>query len=414
MNIFDTYFKRYQTFSEFISEQPNSDLYTIVAIPCYSETDIETTLLSLMNCAPTQRSVEIIVVVNHSEAVDETVKKDNKTTYENLLLFAAKNSRNNRRIYPIYAPNLPKKHAGVGFARKIGMDEAIRRFKKCGNNGVIAAFDADSLAQENYLQEIESYFLNNNCGVATVHYEHPLQGKFIPQMYSAIAQYELHLRLYVKALANVEFPYPFHTVGSSMAVRAEAYCKQGGMNKRQAGEDFYFLHKLFQTNEVGHVGKTTIIPSSRISHRVPFGTGHAMRTISSTQENIYYSYNPESYQNLSHFFSKLPMFITASEDLLASEYESLHETIKTFIPKAEFLSKLIEIQKNSTTYESFKKRFYNWFNGFLVFRYLNEAHIDFYKKLPIQEAASLYLQNTNSNVEDMLWVLRAEQKTKGY
>ena len=42
----------------------------------------------------------------------------------------------------------------------------------------------------------------------------------------------------------VGYPDSIYTIGSAFAVRAEAYMKQGGMNRRQAGEDFYFLYKL--------------------------------------------------------------------------------------------------------------------------------------------------------------------------
>ena len=78
----------------------------------------------------------------------------------------------------------------------------------------------------------------------SIYFEHPLHGPLEPKVYEAIAAYELHLRYYVQALRYAAFPYAHHTIGSSMAVRADAYAKQGGMNKRQAGEDFYFLHKI--------------------------------------------------------------------------------------------------------------------------------------------------------------------------
>ncbi len=33
-------------------------------------------------------------------------------------------------------------------------------------------------------------------------------------------------------------------VGSALAVKALQYVKAGGMNRKQAGEDFYFVQKL--------------------------------------------------------------------------------------------------------------------------------------------------------------------------
>lgn len=56
---------------------------------------------------------------------------------------------------------MPAKKAGVGLARKIGMDEAAFRLNSINQDGVILCFDADSQCQPNYLKEIESHFLNN-------------------------------------------------------------------------------------------------------------------------------------------------------------------------------------------------------------------------------------------------------------
>ena len=69
-------------------------------------------------------------------------------------------------------------------------------------------------------------------------------GKFDDNSYKAVWLYELHLRYYKQALQFTGFPYYYHTIGSAFAVNAEVYCKQGGMNRQKAGEDFYFLQKI--------------------------------------------------------------------------------------------------------------------------------------------------------------------------
>ena len=62
-----------------------------------------------------------------------------------------------------------------------------------------------------------------------------------------------------------------------MAVRADIYAGQGGMNKRQ-GEDFrIFLHKIIPLGQFGEINNTRVIASPRPSARVPFGTGKAVR-----------------------------------------------------------------------------------------------------------------------------------------
>ena len=71
-------------------------------------------------------------------------------------------------------------------------------------------------------------------------------------------------------------PYSYHTIGSAFAVTAKAYARQGGMNRRKAGEDFYFINKLIKGENFGEITNTTVFPSPRTSNRVPFGTGKAI------------------------------------------------------------------------------------------------------------------------------------------
>ena len=49
------------------------------------------------------------------------------------------------------------------------------------------------------------------------------------------------------------------------------------MNRKKAGEDFYFLQKLFDAGHFSECNTTRVIPSPRPSDRVIFGTGPAIR-----------------------------------------------------------------------------------------------------------------------------------------
>ena len=268
--VFETYFTRFEAFPQRLSESVKKNVGIIVAIPCYNEPDILKTLQSLLDCEKTDCAVEIIVAVNYSETASQSVKDFNASTYKELCYFAKTNSSETCKILPILASDIPTKQAGVGYARKIAMDEATHRFASIDNpDGIIVACDSDSLVANNYLREIEQYYIiHPTCTAANIYFEHPLEGKLPSAQYEAIAQYELHLRYYVEQLKRIGFPYAYHTVGSSFSLRAKTYCRQGGMNKRQAGEDFYFLQKLFQTEHIGEINTTTIFPSSRISDRV--------------------------------------------------------------------------------------------------------------------------------------------------
>ena len=75
-------------------------------------------------------SVEIILLINNSTDAPSSIIKKNQNTYNNLKLFALQNNHCHIHLIPVYLDDLDPKHAGVGWARKLGMDLALERFKK--------------------------------------------------------------------------------------------------------------------------------------------------------------------------------------------------------------------------------------------------------------------------------------------
>ena len=161
------------------------------------------------------------------------------------------------------------------------MDHAIHRFLWANNeNGIIVSLDADTICDDRYLQQLELFYEKypraNGCNV---NFNHLLTENDDARLKKAVLQYELYLRYYVECLRFIEFPHSFHTIGSCFTVSALSYCKQGGMNMRQAGEDFYFLQKLFYLGEFYELNSAFVYPRARLSQRVVFGTGPALNRI---------------------------------------------------------------------------------------------------------------------------------------
>ncbi|TNE50195.1 MAG: hypothetical protein EP344_17500, partial [Bacteroidetes bacterium] len=276
------YFDKHALYPPLLRTAPEAGLAFVVTIPCHDEPDLLLTLETLRACTQPKQPVEVLVVVNSAEDSPTGVKARNTATVEQATAWARSCSRADLQFHILHFPDLPPKHAGVGMARKIAMDEAARRLTAAGNPaGVIACLDADTQVQTNYLIALEDFFAQHpGCPAANIYYEHPINGNaYTPEIYTAITQYELHLRYYVHALRWAGLPTSTQTVGSAMAVRADAYQAQGGMNRRKAGEDFYFLHKFSPLEGFAGITATTVIPSPRISHRVPFGTGKAIGDI---------------------------------------------------------------------------------------------------------------------------------------
>ena len=249
------------------------------------------------------------------------------------------------------------------------MDEAVARLSRTGNeDGVIVGFDADCRCAPNYLNQIEAHFRNHaSTPGCSIHFEHPLSGDAQAVVYDGIAHYELYLRYYLLGLRYARFPHAFHTVGSSMAVCAWAYAKQGGMNRRQAGEDFYFLNKIIALGGFTELCATTVTPSARRSHRVPFGTGRAMTEWLAGRDKYQSVFSPALFEELRGLFSQIPEWFHSTRNPHAL-LENLPPGITEYLDQQGFEQKIQEIRANVSREDTFVSRFFRWFDAFRLFK----------------------------------------------
>lgn len=367
---------------------PRVNLTLTVIIPAYNEPGIIKALSALKQCNPTKNQTEVLVLFNSAQSSPQKIIDNNYCQYQQVKDWASINNQATITFHALLAKNLPDKHAGAGLARKIAMDEAVNRYYQINNpNGIIVSLDADTLVLSNYLVDIEKAFLSNEKLQATTFYFEHRSNKN-PEINHAIEIYELYLRYFKQALTYTGFPYAYHTIGSAFAVRASAYVRQGGMNRRQGGEDFYFLHKIFPLGFVKELNYIKVYPSSRPSDRVPFGTGPAVKKILS--DGNYACYQPEYFEVLKTFFNQVPQFFNSTEKNNCHFYETLDASLKAFIAKTDFCQKIEEINSNVTTLENFKKRFFQWFNAFQIIKYLNFIHKKT-NKIATQKAAKIFL-----------------------
>lgn len=218
----------------------SKQLGMIVVIPCYNEPDLLATLQSLYEAERPVCHVEVLVVVNSAEDTSLSILDQNRKTLQEIAGFGQNVNTDCFRVVTLHQTGQPPKYAGVGLARKAGMDEAVSRFATIGNEcGVIISMDADCLVASDYFVQIEQQFcLNPRLAVATIRFEHTLP-RGDARLREAMVQYELYLRYYKQALCFIGFPYAYYTIGSAFVVRADAYCRSGGMGRQQSGEDQY-------------------------------------------------------------------------------------------------------------------------------------------------------------------------------
>ncbi len=386
---YDLYLARYAQQPGYLEKESVSEnLGIVVTIPCFNEPNILATLDSIYHCEPTKFPVESLILINHPEGSSPEVIKQNKISFDEVNRWIQSHNDTHRKFHVIWAGDLPVRHAGVGLARKIVMDEAIRRLLRSGSlEGIVVGLDADTTCDQNYLREIEAYFQRHpEANGANIYFEHRIKPDFEDKCNIGIASYELHLRYMVHALRYSHFPYAFHTVGSCLAVRGSAYVKQGGMNRRKAGEDFYFLQKIIPLGNFGEINTTRIIPSGRKSDRVPFGTGKAMMKWSESGEKVFRSYNPEIYEELYLLFSAINHLFNSKKSDLKDHYMEFGPCMKKFISLSDWNDKINRIQTESTSLKTFRYRFFQWMNGLNTLKFIHYARDTKFRNIPVIEA----------------------------
>lgn len=384
MNPIALYLSKQKTKSPFLDSRVHPDLEFIVVIPSYNEPDLEPCLASLEKAvALAHAQIEIIVIVNEPEKAPTEVKAQNQITLSWL-------SQRNHQV-PVYAISLnsiPSKQAGVGYARKAGMDEAVRRFLSINNPlGIICSMDADTRVRPDYFQAIRKAQPDKPWECLIIHYEHDWSTVNNPLQIQAIIAYELHLRYFEMALRYAGFPHAYQTLGSSMAVRVLAYAQVGGMPPRQAGEDFYFIHKFSKRDSLVRIGSTAVYPSARVSDRVPFGTGKALLDSLDRPVSAGLTYAWQSFLDLKHFLDRLDELYNMGD----WENIGLSTGAIAFLRYIDFSARLKEIKENTSTPVSFRKRFFNLMDAFMMMKYVHFMRDNFYENESLINACNSLL-----------------------
>ncbi len=358
----DKYLNRWGTVDTNYKNQEETDTAITIVIPCFNEDFVDTKecLVSLINSAKIASfNTLVFLILNDYQGCDASVKKTNQSFKE---AFGKFNKRYTNIEFVLIEKHFRSfKEGGVGFARKLGMDTALARYAALDKpEGIIVCLDADTSVHPDYLSLIKSSFNQHVEAATSIGFAHRLDN-------DAIVDYELHLRYFINMQRVLNLPYAYQTIGSAMAVKAFDYAAEGGMSKRQAGEDFYFLQKFISKQKIFQITKAIVYPSSRESDRVPFGTGKAVREIHHSTES-YTSYHPSSFKAL----SDLPILINKSYHEEAHEH-LIDDVLLMYLKQENYLQILSKLKSQSTHLEQYTKQFFLWFNAFRLFKYLHFA-----------------------------------------
>ncbi len=366
-----------------LSQCPES----IIVIPAYNESinDIEPCLLSIGRSATaSQHNTLVLVLINYSETDKSEIKISSENLYKQLLSKKKLWTSTNLDVRT-YIQKVSQKERGVGWARKKLMDLAYRIYDSYDSEGIIVNLDADCTVERNYITTINRYFRSHpDVEAVSIAFSHPIQTDS-PET-TAIIQYELHLRYFINMQRLISLPYAYQTIGSAMAVRSESYAKVGGMNKRQAGEDFYFLHKYTKRESLGDMVGTTVIASHRRSERVPFGTGRAVGLILDHENDNYSTYNPESFEVILEFVRYGLGILLEVEEYIVIDNQPIRSKIKELAALFELDQNIEQIKQRTQNKEDRKKVFFTWYDAFKLMKSLHHLRDHYYPNVSVSEA----------------------------
>lgn len=278
---------------------------------------------------------------------------------------------------------LPAK-CGVGLARKIGMDFALALYAQGKlRSPWLFSTDADASLPAAYFQSTAQA---RSCSSALL-YPFRHTGSF-DRTTAATELYEMALRYQVLGLSWAGSPYAYHSIGSALAVRAEAYAHVRGVPKREAGEDFYLLDKLGKIAPLQRLGGEPVQIRARRSTRVPFGTGPRVSAI--LAENKIWVPEPRAFFVLAELLAALLRFASSRDERDLSLTEGL-------TPGTEFQSAeraLAELGIREACREAARavrtgnlgRRLLTWFDALRTLRFLHALRAAGLRDLPLEAA----------------------------
>lgn len=311
---------------------------------------------------------------------------------------------------------------GVGLARKIGNDAVLSlRAARRVDSPWLHNTDADVLLPPDYFDQIEGVD-SDGVGCAVYFYDHRFEED--PAMAEAARLYEISLRYYVLGLAWAGSPYAYQSMGSCLAIAADAYAAVRGFPRKNAAEDFYVLDKLAKVGSIVRLAGTPLLLEGRPSDRVPFGTGRALRDLVGRKRGFdgFGLYHPLVFGHLAAWLRLLEGVARSGGDLAAG-FRELPETSLYF--RADVLEQTLEkmgafqaVRESAAATrdpEVLLRRLHTWFDAFRTLKLVHALRNEGFPSLPWRQAVTEapftgLVGSTEEDSETLRKALAAEER----
>jgi hypothetical protein len=283
---------------------------------------------------------------------------------------------------------------GVGLARKIGNDLALRLWAL----GRLASAwlhntDADVVLPGDYFEQTRPLDASN-VAAAVYFFEHRFAED--PDLALAGRLYEISLRYQVLGLAWAGSPYAYENMGSCLAIPVQAYAEVRGFPRKNAAEDFYALDKLAKVGSIARLAGAPLELEGRPSDRVPFGTGKALRDLTSGRRGLanFRLLHPLAFAHLAAWLRLLESLATSGDpsralDQLPSANPFFRADVLREALEAMGVAKaLSEARARSSDAATLRRHLHTWFDAFRTLKLLHALRDGGVGTLPWREALS--------------------------
>jgi hypothetical protein len=302
---------------------------------------------------------------------------------------------------------------GVGLARKIGNDFVLA-LHAAGRvaRPWIHNTDADVVLPGDYFEQMAE--AAHEAAAVLYFFEH----RFGDEENVALAGrlYDIALRYYVLGLAWAGSPYAYESMGSCLAIAAEAYAAVRGFPKKNAAEDFYVLNKLAKVGPVARLSGTPLLLEGRLSDRVPFGTGRAVGDLVASPRRLdaFPLYHPLVFAHLAGWLEVLEAIARSGgaidqplhvlpQDNPFFRADLLQDTLR----KLGAFEAVREAVAKSRDAETLRRHLHTWFDAFKTRKLIHALRDGGLPSLPWREAlAEAPFTNLSSSTDENVEVLR--------
>jgi hypothetical protein len=414
LNGLETYVEAEQILNSLPSRIPYQ---CVCVIPLAGEFEsfLNSTLPSLVAAAAhISKPVLVIAVVNSSEERSSSFTHETNLKLLNHFCLQDSNSfclKKHTSFLDICVLNFEncshykfKAKEGVGLARKIGADLALylMSHKKAQQNYIYNT-DGDAVVPVNYFEPLTNS--ESNLGAWVYPFTHKIHSDLSQAQAEAGSLYDYYLRYFCEGLKYSGSHFQYIPIGSCLLLDPIRYAQVRGFPNRLAGEDFYILSKIAKISDVRNLESrrdNPILLESRLSDRVPFGTGATLiewtPLIQSQSSGLIKVESPNAFWALKILFRYFDSLCKSNSFFEFSEIPLMPPTLSQTLQNS--LSKVFSIKETYTKLsldfspgtEDFAHRFLiDNFDSLKQLRFLHElsdSGEELFKKISLKELST--------------------------